>query len=95
LLLAGLSGLGLTNGIEWTALKSEVLPRTANSWTRAIDAAGAAGRLGEVTILAATGLQGPWTDVPPLHLYHIVSALSRAGRGEEARLIAAEALTRG
>lgn len=95
LLLAGLAGLGLANGGEWSALKAELLPDAANSWTRAIDAAGAGGRLGEVTVLAATGLQGPWTDVPPLHLYHITAALSRAGRPGEARLIAAEALTRG
>jgi hypothetical protein len=93
--MAALAGLGQTGGSEWSALKADLLPRAANSWTRAIDAAGAAGRLGEVTILAATGLQGPWADVPPLHLYHIVSALSRAGRSDEARLIAAEALTRG
>jgi hypothetical protein len=95
LLLAGLAGLGLANSGEWSALKADLLPDGANSWTRAIDNAGAGGRLGEVTILAATGLQGPWTDVPPLHLYHIVAALSRAGRPGEARLIAAEALTRG
>jgi hypothetical protein len=94
LLMAALAGLGLTNASEWSSLKADLLPRAANSWTRAIDAAGAAGRLGEVTILAATGLQGAWADVPPLHLYHIVSALSRAGRSDEARLIAAEALTR-
>jgi hypothetical protein len=94
LLLAGLAGLGLANGVEWTGLRSELLPRNANSWTRAIDAAATAGRLGEVTILAATGLQGAWADVPPLHLYHIVAALNRAGRTEEARLIAAEAMTR-
>ena len=95
LLLAGLAGLGLANSGEWSALKADLLPDAANSWTRAIDAAGAGGRLGEVTILAATGLQGLWADVPPLHLYHIVSALNRAGRPAEARLIAAEALIRG
>jgi hypothetical protein len=94
LLMAALAGLGVANGGEWSALKAELLPRSANSWTRAIDAAGAAGRLGEVTILTATGLQGPWRDVSPLHLYHITQALSRAGRPGEARLIAAEALTR-
>jgi hypothetical protein len=33
--------------------------------------------------------------VPPLHLYHITAALKRSGRNEEARMIAAEALTRG
>ncbi len=94
LMLAALAGLGLATGSEWSGLKGELLPEGANSWTRTIDAAAAAGRLGEVTMLAATGLQGPWSDVPPLHLYHIVSALVRTGRGAEARLIAAEAMTR-
>ncbi len=94
LLLAALAGLGSASGSGWDALRAELLPRTVNSWTRAIDAAAAAGRTGEVAILAATGVQGPWTQVPPLHLYHIVAALTRTGRGQEARLIAAEALTR-
>ncbi|MFZ4688856.1 MAG: hypothetical protein ACOYLS_06440 [Polymorphobacter sp.] len=94
LLLAALAGLGSTRDGEWSRLKGDLLPRAANSWTRAIDAAAAGGRTGEVTILAATGLQGPWTEVPPLHLYHIVAALTRVGRAPEARLIAAEALTR-
>jgi len=62
---------------------------------RAIDAAAAGRRTGEVVILAATGLQGDWRDVPPLHLAHIVAALRRIGRSAEARLIAAEAVTRG
>ena len=94
MLLAALTGLDSTSGSGWDGLKSDLLPRAANSWTRAIDAAALAGRTGEVAILAATGVQGPWTQVPPMHLYHIVSALTRTGRGKEARLIAAEALTR-
>ncbi len=95
LLLAALSGLGRTRDSGWDSLERELLPASANSWTRAIDAAGDAGRTGEVAILAATGLQGDWSGVPPLHLYHIVAALVRTGRPQEARLIAAEAMTRG
>ena len=94
LLFAALAGLGLVDGPEWTSLRADLLPRAANSWTRAIDAAAAARRIGEVAILAGTGLQGPWAQVSPLHLHHIVAALNRVGRSEEARLIAAEALTR-
>jgi hypothetical protein len=75
-------------------LRRDLLPRAANSWTRAIDAAAVAGRTGEVAILAATGVQDQWNKVPPLHLYHIVAALTRTGRAQEARLVAAEALTR-
>lgn len=94
MLLGALAGLGLADGSDWNGLRRDLLPRTVNSWTRAIDAAAAADRTGEVALLAATGLQGGWADVPPAHLNHIVAALARVGRTEEARLIAAEALTR-
>jgi hypothetical protein len=94
LLLAGLAGLGRASGGGWDGLRRDLLPRAANSWTRAIDAAAVAGRTGEVAILAATGVQDQWNKVPPLHLYHIVAALTRTGRAQEARLVAAEALTR-
>ncbi len=94
MLLAGLAGLGIATGGDWAGDRSDLLPTTSNSWTRAIDAAGAAGRGGEAIMLAATGLQGTWETVPPLHLYHLVAALNRVGRGHEARLIAAEAVMR-
>lgn len=95
LLVAALTGLGRADGPEWQALRSELLPQTANSWTRAIDAAAAAGRLGEVVVLAGTALQGRWVDVPPAHLRHLVAALARVGLAHEARMIAAEAVMRG
>ncbi len=95
MLLAALAGLGLADGGSWSGLRDSLLPRTANSWSRAIDAAARAGRIGEVALLTGTALQGRWADVPPLHLYHITTALVRVGRGQEARLIAAEAVTRG
>jgi hypothetical protein len=64
-------------------------------WTRAIDAAAARGETGTVTLLAAVGLQArSWADLPPYHLYHIVAALNRVGLNAEARMIAAEALSR-
>jgi hypothetical protein len=94
LLIAALAGLGEATGSEWADARAELLPQAGNSWSRAIDAAAAAHHMGEVSLLAATGLQGAWADVPPLHLYHIVAALVRTGRGAEARLIAAEAMTR-
>ncbi len=95
LLVAGLTGLGRAQGPEWQALRGELLPDAANSWTRAIDAAAAGGRLGEVVVLAGTALQGRWTDVPPAHLQHLVAALARVGMAHEARMIAAEAVMRG
>ncbi len=95
LLLAALAGLGQAQGGGWTGLRDELLPRATNSWTRAITAAATAGRSGEVAILAASGVQGALADLPPLHLYHIVTALVRTGHAAEARLIAAEVMTRG
>ena len=94
MLLAGLAGLGVARGGDWAGEIEDLLPATANSWTRAIDAAATGGRMGEVVILAATGMQGGWASVPPAHLYHIVAGLTRVGRPLEARLIAAEAVTR-
>jgi hypothetical protein len=91
MLIAGLAGLG---GDQWDDDRDDLVPPLDNSWSRALAAAAAGGRMGEVIILAATGLQGAWADVPPAHLYHIVAALRRVGRAKEARLIAAEAVTR-
>jgi len=96
LFLAALQGFGAARGGDWDAAARDfgVVP-VANSWTRAIDAAGAGRRTGEVAVLAATGLQTGWGGVPPAHLAHIVAAWVAAGRGHEARMIAAEAVTRG
>lgn len=95
LLLAALDGFGQTTGGEWDSLRRELAPPTANSFTDAIDAAAARGSVGEVVVLAGTGLQGRWGDIPPVHLRHVIAALVRVGRGHEARMIAAEAVTRG
>ncbi len=95
LLLAALDGLGEASGSEWDSLRRELAPVVANSFTTAIDAAAARGSVGAVAVLAGTGLQGRWADVPPSHLRHVIAALVRVGRGHEARMIAAEAVTRG
>ena len=96
LLLAALDGFGAARGAGWDGVRRDAgLVPVANSWTRAIDAAGAARRTGEVAVLTATGLQTKWRTVPPVHLSHIVAAWVAAGRGHEARMIAAEAVTRG
>lgn len=94
LLLAGLDGLGRARGGDWDKLRGALLVDTPDSWTRAIDTAAAAGRQGEVVVLAATGMQGRWADVVPGHFRHLIAALVRVGRGHEARMIAAEAATR-
>ena len=95
LLAAALAGLARGGG-NWTGRLSdlEVAPLD-NFWTRQIDAAAAAGRVGEVALLAATGLQTNWAGVPPRHLFHIIAAYKRVGRIHEARMLAVEAVTRG
>lgn len=95
LLLAGLTGLGRADA-RWDALREELgTAAPANSWTRAIAAAAAAGRTGEVAVLAASGLQCDWTAVPPAHFAAIIAAMTRVGLIREARLMVAEAVSRG
>lgn len=90
LLAAALSGLG--RGADWEDVLDdlEVAPLD-NGWTRRLDVAARAGRRGEVAILAAAGLQH---GVPPRHLQKILAAYRRVGLGNEARMLAVEALTR-
>lgn len=92
--LAALSGLGQARDSDWDGLKRDAIRPVAGRWTAAL--AGAARRRagGEVVMLAATGLQGGWADVPPAHLEAIVAALVACGRSGDARAIAAEAVTR-
>ncbi len=95
LLLAGLDALGRTSG-DWSAARRDAgLGIVSNSWTRALSAAAGAGRGGEVAVLAATGLQSAWTAVPPAQLGAIVAAYDRIGLHRMARLLLAEAVTRG
>ncbi len=97
LLAAGLIGLGRLTGDDATELAESYnlgLGRQSR-WTRAIVAAAERGESGTVTLLTAVGLSaGSWADLPPHHLYHITAALRRVGLGAEARMIAAEAVTR-
>jgi hypothetical protein len=88
LLAAGLDGLGRG------AVGPEIAP-VANDWTRALDRAVAARRTGEVMLIAATGLKGSWAEVHPDYLRRIARALVAVGHAPEARLIVAEAATRG
>lgn len=88
LLTAGLKGLGRGDvGADVAVVE--------NDWTRALDRAVAARRAGEVMVLAATGLQGSWAQVPPDYLRRIAAALVAVGHAAEARLIVAEAANRG
>ncbi len=97
LLFAGLAGLGRLAESDRAALAGRLgVPiGAANGWTRAIDAAATHGQPGTVAVLAAIGLQSAdWNGIPAFQLYHIVAALSATGHAAEARMIAAEAISR-
>lgn len=95
-LLAGLAGLGrLDAGAAASAADDlEVDLGKQTRWSRAIMAAAERREPGMVALLAAAGMQGEWSQVPPYHLYYIVRALREVGLPSEARMIAAEALVR-
>jgi hypothetical protein len=95
-LLAGLAGLGrIDSGAAASAASDlEVDLGKQTRWSRAIMAAAERREPGMVALLAAAGMQGEWSKVPPYHLYYIVRALREVGLGSEARMIAAEALVR-
>ncbi|WP_340265155.1 hypothetical protein [Sphingobium mellinum] len=97
MLLAALAGLARLNGQDIASLAQDKgLNLATNSrWARAISQAAARGEKATVALLAAVGMQtADWQRLPPAHLYHIVAALHRVGLDPEARMIAAEAITR-
>jgi hypothetical protein len=97
MLVAALAGLGrISPGDQKRLAENFGVPLGArNGWTQALDHAVASGQRGTVLLLAAAGMQGnDWRAVPPAQFYHIIAALWRAGLGNEARMIAAEAMTR-
>jgi hypothetical protein len=91
LLVAALAGLGrLPNPAAYG-----VNPAPRTRWANLITAAARAAQPGTVALLAGVGMQtSSWRGVPPEHLYHIVKALRDVGLEYEARMIAAEAMTR-
>lgn len=96
-LLAGLAGLGRIDPttLRDSAAKLKLDLARQTRWTSAIDAAAESNNPALVTLLAAYGMQGVgWDRMTGLHLYHIVSALRRVGLDGEARMIAAEAVSR-
>lgn len=97
LLAAALAGLGrLEEGEIGEAERLFDLGLSQeNIWTRQLERAARGRRLGLVALIAAIGMQAEsWSGIPPHHLYHIVRAYRLAGREPEARMIAAEAITR-
>jgi hypothetical protein len=97
LLFAGMAGLGrMADGDISSMAESLSVPvGRQTAWTRALERAVAGRETGTVALLCAVGLQKEnWKDIPPVQLFHIVSALRRVGLAGEARMIAAEALSR-
>lgn len=97
-LVAGLAGLGRLGMDDAASIASDNgfdLSRRTR-WSGAIDRAAQVGNPALVVLLAGLGMQGTsWSQMTPLHLYHITSALTRVGLEGEARMIAAEAVARG
>ena len=97
MLAAALIGLDRVSDADVQALSNRYsldLGRQS-SWSRAIDEAARRNEPGTVAVLAGLGLQGrDWSDIPPRHIYHITRALRMVGLGAEARMIAAESVSR-
>ncbi|MDO9362754.1 MAG: hypothetical protein Q7T60_07495 [Sphingopyxis sp.] len=95
-LLAGLAGLGRLDASATASAAGdlEVDLGKQTRWSRAIMEAAERREPGMVALLAAAGMQGEWSKVPPYHLYYIVRALREVGLTSEARMVAAEALVR-
>ncbi|MBV2146845.1 hypothetical protein KRZ98_00880 [Sphingobium sp. AS12] len=97
MLIAALAGLARLSADDAASLAQDngVNLAASSRWARAIGAAAQRGEKGTVALLAAVGMQGSdWNRLPPGHLYHVVAALHRVGLDPEARMIAAEAITR-
>ncbi len=96
-LVAGLAGLGRLSSADRDSLAEDLGIGFGGEtrWTRAIAAAAAEGNDGLVTLLVGLGMQGnDWSAMTPRQLYHVVAALRTVGRQAEARMIAAEAVSR-
>ncbi|MGP1284094.1 MAG: hypothetical protein ACTS1X_14060 [Parasphingopyxis sp.] len=97
LLAAALAGLGrLDAGEIGEADRTFNLGLTREGiWSRQLERVARGQRVGLVALISAIGMQAnSWAGIPPRHLYHIVRAYRLAGREPEARMIAAEAITR-
>lgn len=93
---AGLAGLGRLDVERAEDLAGTMGLTRETKWSRMISQAGEYGNGPLVAMLAGLGMQSSsWDRMTPRHLFFIVRALDRAGLSAEARMIAAEAVTRG
>jgi hypothetical protein len=95
-LVAGLAGLGRIDAGQAASAAGDLDINLGKQtrWSRAIMAAAERREPGMVALIAAAGMQGDWSKIPPYHLYYITRALRDVGLEAEARMIAAEALVR-
>ncbi|MEL6238244.1 MAG: hypothetical protein AAFQ90_06585 [Pseudomonadota bacterium] len=97
-LVASLAGLGRISAADRRALEGRLsldLDRETR-WVRMIRRASEVKNPALVAMLAGLGMQGDdWSQMTPLHLFHITAALSEVGLKAHARMIAAEAVARG
>lgn len=97
LLLASLAGLDRISSEDLNTAAQDlgISLQRQDAWTEAIIGAARNRQPGTVALLAATGMQsGSWDGVPAAYLFHILRALRAVGLEYEARMIAAEAMSR-
>ncbi|HEX7820802.1 MAG TPA: hypothetical protein VF463_09305 [Sphingobium sp.] len=97
MLIASLIGLGRLQGDQASALVTNLGMRVdaRSRWSRTIALAASHGQKATVALLAAVGMQTRnWAQLPPEHLVAILTAMRQVGLEPEARMIAAEAITR-
>jgi len=97
LLVAGLAGLGRIDALTALRLSSRYGFgfEKHSQWGDLIIDAAKHGQGGTVTILAGLAFQSTqWTGIPARFVLHSVAALNNTGQGFNARMIAAEALSR-
>jgi hypothetical protein len=91
MLAAALAGLGRYG--DPSALGVDPTPRSR--WSQMIALAAQRRQPGTVALLAGVGMQtGSWKGVPPQQFYHMIRAMRQVGLEYEARMIAAEAMSR-
>ena len=97
-LFAGMAGLGRMSPSDTSemARNLEIPIERSTAWTRALDRAVKAREPATVIVLCAVGLgASDWQQqVSPAQLYRSILALNAVGLGADARMIAAEAITR-
>ena len=97
LLISALAGLGRLSDADAAELAARlgVTLGQPSSYGAALRRAVSARERGTVALLVAVGMQTPkWSGVPAADFYQMISAMRAVGMESEARMIAAEAMTR-